>query len=143
MPRKSATAPFEIYEDPCDRIPVPRTPSPDPHGLRAQIDALRASITEAEKLLAKATGVVEAAREAVAAEQILEVKEAVERIRLEKAVKRQEEIAADLEMQIGIVETGMEYLSRTIGEREEEIGELREEAERLEKKLDGLLGLSI
>lgn len=135
MPRKSTTAPFEIYEDPCDRIPAPRTPSP--------ARALRASIAEAEKLLAKATGVVEAAREVVAAEQVLEVKEAVERIRLEKAVKRQEEIAADLEMQIEIVEMGMEYLSHIIGEREEEIGELREEVERLERKLDGLLGLSV
>lgn len=140
MPRKSAVAPFEIYQDPCDRIPAPpRTPDP----ARAQIDALRASIAEAEKLLTKATGVVGAAREAVAAEQVLEVKEAVKRIRLEKAVKRQEEIAADLEMQIEIVEVGMEYLSHTIGEREEEIGELREEAERLERKLDGVLWLSV
>lgn len=136
MPHTPIAAPFEIYEDPCDRIPT------TPHSPRTEIDTLRTEIAEAEALLVKAVEVIEGARAAASAEQVMEAKEAVERIRLEKAIKREEGIGADLKMQIGIAETGMEYLSHTIEEFEEEIGELREEVERLGTKHERLVGKS-
>lgn len=122
MPR----TPFAIYEDPRDRIP-PSRPSSQIHTPRTP--------TEAEQLLAKAARVVEAARGIVATEQVMEAKEAVERIALEKDIERQEKITADLKLRVGVMETVIEYLSYVIGEREEEIEELSEEAERLRRKL--------
>lgn len=77
---------------------------------------------------------VEAARGIVAAEQVREAKEAVKRIALEKEIKKQEKAAADLKLRVGVMETVIEYLSYVVGEREEEIEELREEAERLRRK---------
>lgn len=78
---------------------------------------------------------VEAARGIVATEQVMEAKEAVERVALEKDIERQEKITADLKLRVGVMETVIEYLSYVIGEREEEIEELSEEAERLRRKL--------
>lgn len=77
---------------------------------------------------------VEAARGIVAGEQVREAKEAVKRIALEKEIEKQEKVAADLKLRVGVMETVIEYLSYVVGEREEEIGELKEEAERLRRK---------
>lgn len=62
----------------------------------------------------------------------------MERITLGEEIDRQGEIAADLEARIGVMETVVEYLLYAIGEREEEIEELREETGRLRRKLGGL-----
>lgn len=77
---------------------------------------------------------VEAARGIVAAEQVREAKEAVKRIALEKEIEKQKKVAADLKLRVGVMETVIEYLSYVVGEREEEIAELKEEAERLRRK---------
>lgn len=76
---------------------------------------------------------VAAARETVAAEQVAEAKEAVERIKLERALGRQRVVAADLEMRVGVLETVVAYLLCAVGEREEEVAELGGEVERLER----------
>lgn len=117
-------------EDPHD-IPAPNCPPPSSQSPRTPVGA---------ELLAKAAKVVEAARWVVTAEQVRVAKEAVERIMLEGEIGRQKEIAADLEAQIGVMETVVEYLLYVVGEREEEIEELKEETGRLRRK-PGRLGV--
>lgn len=141
MPRRDSKL-FTIYEDPDDRIPTPGTEPAEICTLRAQIEAVWVVIVERDELLAEAAEVFESTRETTAGSQIMEAKEMVERVRIEKLIKKREKITVELEMQVSAVEMETEQLVHAIEEKEEETQELEGEKETLRKRLEELLDMA-